>query len=73
MIELAPQTAIMIYLCIAIAVMLFLWIQQHFKTRKKTLVMDDKQLVTCEYCKCPYCAEIEKKISECPKCHSLNQ
>ena len=73
MIELSPQAAIMAYLCIAIAVMLVLWLTQHFKTRQKTIITTEKKLITCEYCNSPYLAKIEKNISKCPKCHSLNQ
>jgi len=73
MIELSPETAIMIYLCAALSVMLMLWITHHFRTRKQSLLVADKRLVTCEYCQCPYLADIETPISECPKCQSLNK
>ncbi len=73
MIELAPHTAVMVYLGATIAIMLIIWVRQHFQTRRKSILTTDNKLITCEYCQSPYLCDIEKDISECPKCHSFNK
>ncbi len=73
MIELSPQTAIMLYLCGAIGVVIFLWIRGHFKSRSKAVLPPQKRLNTCEYCCNPYLSDLDQNVTECPKCRSLNR
>lgn len=73
MIELAPHTAVMLYLGTAIAAILVIWLSRHFKTREERIETNDNKLITCEYCLSPYLCDIEKKVSQCPKCHSFNK
>ncbi len=73
MIELAPHTAVMIYLGLTILAMLSIWLASHFRLRKKSVVTSKQKLVTCEYCSQVYLAAIEKRISKCPICTSYNE
>lgn len=73
MIELAPHTAVMIYLGLTLISIIFLWLKNHFRAQKKALVISKEKLITCEYCSQVYLADIEKIISRCPICHSFNQ
>ncbi len=73
MIELAPHTAVMIYLGLTILAMLSIWLTSHFRLRKKNVVISKQKLVACEYCSQVYLSAIEKRVSKCPVCSSFNE
>lgn len=73
MIEISPTTALMLYLCATLFVLLGLWIVQHYRTRTKIILPMEKNMHTCEFCHFSYLAEDSKKISQCPQCHSFQR
>lgn len=73
MIEISPNTAIMLYLSVTLGVLLSLWFLHHFFSRKEKISILEQELLVCEYCHCAYLKELDKKISQCPQCHSYNQ
>lgn len=73
MIEIAPTTAIMVYLAITCAVILGLWGVRHIETRKKKLKIATHALRICEYCRCAYLDDSEKAVTKCPHCESFNK
>ena len=73
MIELTPQTALMIYLCLTLATLLGIWSYHHFFARKKKIVVMEQKLIVCEYCYNAYLDQIEKGVTKCPQCGSFNK
>lgn len=73
MIEVAPTTAIMIYLALTLGVILGLWALRHYQTRNKKNVIERQALQVCEYCHYAYLSDLAEKFSKCPSCHSLNE
>lgn len=73
MIEISPNTALMLYLCTTLFSLLTLWAFQHYRTRKKTILPVEKNMQICEFCHFAYLAEEVKKITQCPRCSSFNQ
>lgn len=73
MIEVAPNTAIMIYLALTLATIFGLWVYTHLIKRKEKVLTTTKQLLVCEYCQCAYVEDQSKEVTECPECHSYNK
>jgi hypothetical protein len=73
MIELTPDTALMLYLAMTLAVILGIWICSHYRRRTRSFLPLEKELVVCEFCLFPYLDEGGKKITRCPRCDSFNQ
>lgn len=73
MIEVSPTTALMIYLCLTLCVLLGLWALQHSRTRKTEILPIEKNMQTCEFCLFAYLVEDTKPITKCPRCSSFNQ
>lgn len=73
MIELSTTTALMLYLTVTLGPLLFVWAYQHFKNRKKKIVIQSKVLCVCEFCHFCYLGEIGSSLSKCPQCHSFNK
>ncbi len=73
MIELSPTMAIIIYLALTLSTLLGIWIFYHYKSRAKKVVLSEKKLFVCEYCHFAYLDRIEKRITQCPQCQSLNE
>ncbi len=73
MIEVSANTAMMLYLSLTLAVILGIWIQQHYASKKRQLSIQENTLFICEYCHFAYLASKHKKINKCPQCHSFNQ
>lgn len=72
MIEISSTTAIMLYLCLTLAILLFLWGQHHYYARKKKLDLSHQKLIVCEYCHNAYLDRSDKNITQCPQCQSYN-
>jgi len=73
MIELYPTTALMLYLCVTLAVLFGIWGYQHYTGRNKKVITSEKKLQVCEYCHFAYLADIGKNVSQCPQCQSFNK
>lgn len=73
MIEVAPNTAIMIYLAIFLAVIMGLWLNTHVVKRNKKIVTTEQKLLVCEYCQCAYVEDLAKEVTKCPECQSYNK
>lgn len=73
MIELSANTAVMLYLCLTLTVILGLWMYHHYDSRRKKIVTSEHELHICEYCHFVYLDEDFKEITSCPQCHLLNK
>jgi hypothetical protein len=73
MIELSPITALMLYLCLTLTVLMALWLWNHMQGRRKVILPPKQDLVICEYCHTAYIEDVAKKITQCPGCQSYNK
>ncbi len=73
MIELAPDTAFLLYLAVTLLILLGLWTQHLMRAKKKKLVLTEYDLRVCEYCHFAYLATRGEGISRCLQCKSLNK
>jgi ribosomal protein L37AE/L43A len=73
MIELTPNTALMLYLCMTLTVLLGIWGWQHLSSRKNKVVINEQELLVCEYCNFAYMDQIGKPVTACPQCGSFNK
>lgn len=73
MIEVAPNTAIMIYLAIFLTVIMGLWLYTHVVKRNNKIVTTEQRLLVCEYCQCAYVEDQTKEVTKCPECESFNK
>lgn len=69
MIELAPETACILYLAICLVVVVGIWLS----TRKKQAAYFSLEQETCEFCSHSYIKDTQKTISRCPQCHLVNK
>lgn len=72
MIEISPNTAMMLYLGLTLGVLLGVWLAHHFFSKKEKISIIEQELLICEYCHCAYLEDLGKKITQCPQCHSYN-
>ncbi|MEC7838897.1 MAG: hypothetical protein VX777_02525 [Chlamydiota bacterium] len=73
MIQVAPNTAIMIYLALTLSSILGVWIFSHLTRRQHKIITTENQLRICEYCQCAYVDDISKEVTQCPECKSFNK
>lgn len=73
MITVSATTATMLYLCMTLAVLLSLWVYQHYRLRTKKIEITEQELFVCEYCLFVYLEEKTKTVTQCPQCHSFNK
>jgi hypothetical protein len=73
MIELTPTTACTLYLSATLALLLSLWIYQHYRLRHKKLITVAQELHVCEYCHYAYLADLGRNVTQCPQCQSYNK
>lgn len=73
MIGLSSTTALMLYLCLTLGILLAVWISHFYRFRNKKVVIAEQDLLVCEYCHCAYLAKKAKTVTQCPQCHSYNK
>lgn len=73
MIELTFSTALVIYLCLTLFLLLGLWLFHHYHASKRKIITCDQKLYVCEYCHFAYLQESHKNLTRCPQCKSLNK
>lgn len=73
MIDLHPNTALMLYLSFTLAILLGLWTWHHVKSRKKKISLNEQDLFVCEFCHFVYLGSASNKITKCPQCLSFNE
>lgn len=73
MIEVTPSTAFMIYLATTLTILVLVWVQYHFRSKKKFKLPAETLLLVCEYCHCAYVEDYLKDVTQCPKCDSFNK
>jgi uncharacterized paraquat-inducible protein A len=73
MIELSPTTAFMVYLGVTLAVLLGIWVTQHYRSKSKPTLPSEQKLQVCEYCHFAYLDDSNKGVSKCPQCQSYNK
>lgn len=69
MIDIAPETACILYLAIGLSVVIGIWLA----TRKKEAAPFTLKHQTCEFCYYQYIEDTQKKISRCPQCQLLSK
>lgn len=69
MIEVAPETACILYLGLALSLVLIIWLF----TKKKEIAPFHREMRTCEFCQHSYLEEASKSISRCPQCQLLSK
>ena len=73
MIEVSPITAMMLYLGLTLSVLLSIWVIQHYRSRRKKIILADQELFVCEYCHFTYLDGRSKKVTKCPQCQAYNK
>lgn len=73
MIELTTNAALIIYLGLTLAVILTLWLVNHFKSKKRYSIDTRQQLYLCEYCCFVYLELDNQTVTTCPQCQSFNK
>lgn len=72
MIELSPQGAIVIYLLLTLGVVLGIWVDHHYRARRRRVTPETK-VYMCEYCHYAYEAGSATKVTRCPQCQAFNE
>lgn len=73
MIELSASTAAVMYLGLTIGFLFGIWTYQHYMSRKKKIIVIERELIRCEYCHFAYLIERAKHVTQCPECHCYNK
>lgn len=73
MIELAPNTALMIYLGLTCCLVLGIWVYHHFVYQQRPRFRPQHELHICEFCQSVYMTSLNKEITKCPQCQTLNR
>lgn len=73
MIELSTNTAVMLYLCLTLSILLGLWLYHHYQSKRKKIVTSEKELRVCEYCHFVYLDVDFKEVTQCPQCKLFNK
>lgn len=73
MIELTSATAIMLYLCLTLMALMGIWLDHHYRSRRKKVIISEHTLFVCEYCSFAYLSDIGSKVTLCPQCHCYNK
>ncbi|WP_068469139.1 hypothetical protein [Candidatus Protochlamydia phocaeensis] len=73
MIELTFNTALMLYLSLALLIVLGVWVYSHYRTRRRTILSCEQDLFVCEYCHYAYLEESIKQLNRCPQCGLYNK
>lgn len=69
MIEIAPETACILYLALCLSIVLTIWCL----TKKKEVAKFELKSRSCDFCNYHYLEEIDRPISRCPQCQLLNK
>ena len=73
MIEIAPETACMLYVGTLLFLLLATWLLRSRKAKYRDSVKLTTIHATCEYCGAAYLVESFTAFHRCPRCHCLNQ
>lgn len=73
MIEVAPETAFVLYLGLMILAILFIWLRNNKKAGKKEVVTFASERIVCEFCHGSYVDDARKSLTRCPSCHFINK
>ncbi len=73
MIEIAPDTAFLLYIGLMLLLLLGTWTYHLYRSSKRKLVLTEYELSVCEYCHFAYLATRGDKLSRCPQCKALNK
>ena len=73
MIEIAPETACMLYVGILLFLLLTTWLLRTRKAKYRDIIRLTTIHATCEYCGTSYLVESFTTFHRCPHCQCLNQ
>ena len=73
MIQIEMTSALVLYGGILAALVSMLWVYTEFSVRRPQRHLGEQFLWRCIYCTFTYLDESAERISECPRCHSLNE
>jgi hypothetical protein len=73
MIEIAPETACMLYVGILLITLLCTWLYHSHKARHRDIAKLTPTYIMCEYCSSSYLTESFTSLHRCPHCHCMNK
>jgi len=73
MIDIAPETASMLYVGGLLSVLLFIWLRHSQKVGKRDNKRMATRSVSCEYCGSCYLVESFTSFHRCPYCQCVNK
>ena len=73
MIEIAPETACMLYVGGLILLLLVIWLKNSQKVKEREVVKMTTVHATCEYCSSEYLVESFTPFHRCPYCQAINR
>ncbi len=73
MIEIAPETACMLYVGGLIFLLLIIWLRHSHKSKRREIMKMTTVRATCEYCSSSYLIESLTSFHRCPYCQCINQ
>lgn len=72
MIELAPDTACMLYVGSLLLLLFLSWLRASQRAKKREIVRLSSTRATCEYCGASYLIESFTPFHRCPTCQCIN-
>ena len=73
MIEIAPETACMLYVGGLLILLLVTWLRHSQKAKSRDIVKLTAVHVTCEFCSSSYLTESFTSLHRCPHCQCMNR
>ncbi len=72
MIEIAPETACMLYVGGVLILLLITWLRHSHTAKRRTNVRLTSVHTKCEYCSSSYLVESYTQFHRCPHCKCMN-
>ncbi len=73
MIQTTSSAAFTIYLSITLGMVMALWIYTHYRSKKRKILTNEKELFICEFCHFAYVDEQVNQLNLCPQCGLFNK
>lgn len=73
MIPVDISTAVLIYLCVTLVVVMFVWVRFERSGAFKKYTVHPKEVWNCSVCTYTYVDSLHQELSQCPQCKSWNR
>lgn len=73
MIEIAPETACMLYVGGLLVLLLVTWLRHSYRAKNREIAKHTPVYVTCEFCSSSYLTESFTRLHRCPHCQCMNK